>query len=180
MQQSSSTSSRGVQRFRRSRFLTYALVAGVSKNPRPVRWLGRRAVVTLPGHIDASNAGQIRDALLSVINRGATELIADMTATVACDHAGADAVVRAYQRAVINGTQLRLVVTTQIVRHELSLTGLDRLISIYPSLDAAIAAGAPAPVLPLLPRPGQTETHAHAPPRPAARARRAGGTHKGS
>lgn len=37
----------------------------------PVRWLGRQSVVTLPEHIDVSNTGQIREELLSVINRGA-------------------------------------------------------------------------------------------------------------
>jgi anti-anti-sigma regulatory factor len=37
----------------------------------PVQWTGRQAVVTLPEHIDVSNAGQIREELLSVINRGA-------------------------------------------------------------------------------------------------------------
>src|ERR1700730_4907756 len=79
----------------------------------PVQWTGRQAVVALPEHIDVSNAGQIREQLLSVINRGATALIADMTATISCDHAGADAVVRAHQRAVISGAELRLVVTEQ-------------------------------------------------------------------
>ena len=34
--------------------------------------------------MDVSNAGQIRDELLSLINDGATALIADMTATVSC------------------------------------------------------------------------------------------------
>jgi anti-sigma B factor antagonist len=106
--------------------------------------VGRQAVVTLPEHIGVPNAGQIREELLSVINRGAAALIADITATLSCDYAGADAVVRAYPRAVTNGTQLRLVVTARIVRRVLSLNGLDRLIPIYPCLEAAIAAGAPA------------------------------------
>jgi anti-anti-sigma regulatory factor len=66
----------------------------------PVRWTGRQAVVPLPEYIGLSNAGLIREELLSVINRGATTLIADMTATISCDHAGADAVARAFQRAV--------------------------------------------------------------------------------
>lgn len=74
-------------------------------------------------------------------SRGAATLILDMTATASCDHAGADAVVRAYQRAVASGTQLRLVVTAEIVRRVLSINGIDRLISIYPSVDAATAAG---------------------------------------
>ena len=81
-----------------------------------MRWTGVHAVVTLPEHIDVSNAGQIREQLLSIINLGAAELVADMTATVSCDHAGADAVARAYQRAAAAGTQLRLVVPAPIVR----------------------------------------------------------------
>ena len=47
-----------------------------------VQWTGRQAVVTLLGHIDDFSAGQIREVLLLVINRGATELITDMTGTV--------------------------------------------------------------------------------------------------
>jgi anti-sigma B factor antagonist len=108
----------------------------------PEGWTGGQVVVPLPEHIGLSNAGLVREELLSVINRGATTLIADMTATVSCDHAGADAVARAFQRAVIGGTELRLVVTAQIVRRVLAINGLDRLVSIYPSLEAATAASA--------------------------------------
>jgi len=111
----------------------------------PVRWAGGQAVVTLPEHIGASNAGQVRDALLSVINLGAATLIADMTATVSCDHAGADAIVRAWRRTVSSGTELRLVVTAGSVSRVLGLRGLDRQVSVYPSLDAAAAARLPAP-----------------------------------
>ena len=39
------------------------------------------------------------------------------------------------------GTQLRLVVPAPLVRRVLSIEGLDRLVPIYPLLDAAIAAG---------------------------------------
>jgi anti-anti-sigma factor len=117
------------------------------KDPYPVRWAGPQAVVALPEHIDVSSAGQICEELLSVINRGATALIVDMTATISCDHAGAEAVVRAYRRAVISGTELRLVVAAPIVLRVLSLSGVDRLVSIYPSLEAATAASAPAAAL---------------------------------
>ena len=145
----------------RSRYLTRSLAFAfpgtlsgpvVLRDIYPVQWTGRQAVVTLPEHIDVSNAGQIREELLSVINRGATALIADMTETISCDHAGADAVVRAHQRAVISGAELRLVVTEQIVSRVLRLNGLDRLVSIYPSLEAATAARAPAAMLALAAR----------------------------
>jgi anti-anti-sigma factor len=109
-----------------------------------VQWTGRQAAVTLPEHINAANAGQIREELLALINRGATVLIVDMTATASCDYAGAEALMRAYRRAVANGTQLRLVVPTEVVRRVLSGNGLDRLVSVYPSREAAAAAGLPA------------------------------------
>ena len=131
----------------------------------PVRWAGKQAVVTLPEDIDVSNAGQIREQLLSVINRGAAVLIADMTATVSCDYAGGEAVIRAYQRAVISGTDLRLVVTAKIVRQVLSCNGLDRFVSIYPSLEAAQAVRAPAEVLGLVPRPASVRADDQALPR---------------
>ncbi len=126
----------------------------MDKDGYPVRWTGRQAIVTLPHHMDESNAGQIREELLLVVNRGATELIADLTQTDSCDHMGADAVARAYQRAAAAGTQLRLVVTAPAVRRVLTLNGLDRLIPVYPSLVAAIAAGASAARVLVTPGPG--------------------------
>jgi anti-anti-sigma factor len=136
----------------------------------PVQWSGGQAVVALPEHIGASNAGQVRDELLSVINLGAATLIADMTATVSCDHAGADAVVRAWQRATVSGTELRLVVTAGRVSRVLDLRGLDRGVSVYPSLEAAAAARLPAEAVLSAARPrraGQPADGAGAAPVPA-------------
>jgi anti-sigma B factor antagonist len=113
-----------------------------------VRWAGRQAMVALPEHMDVASAGQIQQGLLSVIDRGATALIADMTATISCDHAGADAVVRAFRRTVISGTGLRLAVTTQHVSRLPRLSGVDRLVCICPSQEAAATATAPAAVPP--------------------------------
>jgi anti-anti-sigma factor len=120
----------------------------------PVEWAGRQAAVALPEHVDVSNADQIRQELLSVINRGATALIVDMTATISCDHAGAEAVARAYRRAVVSGTQLRLVLTAHVVRRVLGVNGLDRLIPMYPSLEAAVAAGGPDVAVRVMPKRG--------------------------
>jgi len=107
----------------------------------PVEWTGRQATVAFPGHVDVSNVGPLRDRLLSVINRGPAVLIADMTDTISCDHLAVEAIARACQRAAINGTQVRLVVTAPLVRRVLSIEGLDRIVSIYPSLETATAAG---------------------------------------
>lgn len=120
-------------------------------DPFPVEWAGRQAVVAFPAHIDVSNVGQLRDRLLAVINRGAAVLIADMTGTASCDHAAVEAVARACQRAAVSGTQVRLVVTAPVVRRVLSIEGLDRLVSIYPTLAAATAGPAPARLVTPLP-----------------------------
>jgi anti-sigma B factor antagonist len=111
---------------------------------RPVRWIGQLAVVTLPRRIDSSNAGHVREQLLLVANSGATVVI-DMAATVSCDYSGAEAVARAYQRAVASGTNLRLVVAAEAVRRVFGVDGLHRLIPTYPTLDAALAAGRDVP-----------------------------------
>jgi anti-sigma B factor antagonist len=107
-----------------------------------VQWTGLQALVTLPQHIDSSNAGQIREQLLWIINRGAVVLIADLTGTISCDYSGADALARAQHRAAANGTELRLVVTAAAVRRVLSINGFDHLVPVYPDLDGALAAGA--------------------------------------
>jgi anti-anti-sigma factor len=144
----------------------------VADTSYPVRWTGRQAVVTLPGHIDVSNASQLGDELLFVIDHGAVELVVDMTATTSCDYAGVGAIARAYQRGAASGTQLRLVVAAPAVRRVLSINGLDRLIPIYPSLEAATPAAAPAAAGPGLPRPAGARPGGRAAPRRTARARR--------
>lgn len=116
-------------------------VTAMANDTYPVQWTGQQAVVTLPRHIDASCADPIREQLLWLINRGAVVLVADLTGTVSCDYSGADALARAQQRATANGTELRLVVTAEVVRRVLSLNGFDRLVAVYPDLEAATAAG---------------------------------------
>ena len=116
----------------------------VPEDTYPVRWTGRQALVTLPEHIDVSNAGPIREQLLSVINQGAEALIADMTATISCDHAGVDALGRAYQRAAASLTELRLVVTSGVVLRMLDITDVGHLVPVYLSVEAALAARSPA------------------------------------
>jgi anti-anti-sigma factor len=132
---------------------TGARDAVVVEGPFPVRWTGAQAVVTLPEHVGASNSGQVREQLAGLIDRGAAVLIADMTGTVSCDQGSTDALLHAYQRASGNGTQLRVAATAPVVRSALDAAGLDRLISIYPSIEAAADTEAPADTIPLVPRP---------------------------
>jgi anti-anti-sigma factor len=108
-----------------------------------VEWHGRQAVVVLPEHVDLANVGPLRDQLLALINRGAAVVILDMTGTTSCDHAGMEVIARAYQRAAINGIPLRLAVAALVIRRMLTIEGLDRLVSIFPTVAATLAAGPP-------------------------------------
>ena len=103
-------------------------------------WLGQAAVVSLPDEIDISNAGQVREDLLSNINRGAALLVVDMSTTTFCDSSGVNALVRAFKRATASGAGMRLVVSAPAVQRILAITGVDHLIDSYPSVSAAMAA----------------------------------------
>ena len=115
----------------------------MAEGKEPVTWAGRRAVVTFPEHVDMSNAAQIREQLLAVFDRGAAVVIADMSATAWCDYVGIDAVARACQQAAVHRAELRLVATAPAVQRLLAAEGLDRLVPVYSSLEAAITAGEP-------------------------------------
>jgi anti-sigma B factor antagonist len=111
----------------------------VSGERYPVLWIGQVAVVTLPAEIDVTNADAIREELLAVLNQGAVLLVADMSKTDFCDSSGVSALVRVFRHAATSATALRLVVTTPAVLRVLSITGVDRLVDIYPSVAASLA-----------------------------------------
>ena len=102
-------------------------------------WIGQVAVVTLPVEIDVTNADAIRDELLAALNRSAALLVADMSNTTFCDSSGVSALVHVFRRAAISGRAMRLVVSTPAVQRVLSITGVDRLVDVYPSVAASVA-----------------------------------------
>jgi|HubBroStandDraft_4_1064222.scaffolds.fasta_scaffold16439_1 anti-sigma B factor antagonist len=106
---------------------------------RRVFWVGSIAVLMLPAEVDISNAEQVRENLLGVVAQNASLVIADMTATTFCDSAGVTALVRAVQKANASGTGLRVAAGAPAVTRVLAITGVDRLIEIFPSVAAAMA-----------------------------------------
>jgi anti-sigma B factor antagonist len=98
------------------------------------------AVVTAPAEIDITNAGCLREALRQAARRGRPAVVVDMTGTVFCDSAGLHTLVRAHKQVVAQGNELRLVVPAHGgVRRILTLTGLDRFLSCFTSLEEALA-----------------------------------------
>jgi len=103
------------------------------------RALVRRAVVVaLPEEIDLTNAAGVAEQLTLADHHPI--VIIDMSATRFCDCAGARAIVLAHKRAAEGGAELRLVVTAEPVRRIFGLLGVDRLLDLYPSVEAAHGA----------------------------------------
>ena len=112
----------------------------------PVRSVGQQAVVATPAEIDATNTDQAHDALLAAASLDAAVLVIDMSRTTFCDSAGVQAVIAAYRQTRGTRTQLRLVATA--VLRILTVVGIDQLIPIYPTLEAALADAPDAQVSP--------------------------------
>jgi anti-sigma B factor antagonist len=111
----------------------------VSQERYPVLWIGQVAVVTLPEEIDVTNADMVQEELLSVMNQGAALLIADASKTNFCDSAGVSALVRVFRQASSSASVMRMVVSAPAVLRVLSITGVDRLVDIFPSVAASLA-----------------------------------------
>jgi anti-sigma B factor antagonist len=112
---------------------------------------GSIPVVAAPEEIDITTAYGLRAALASAA-RGQASVVVDMTRTHACDTTGLHVLVRAHKRALAKGGELRLVISSPNIRGLFAITGLDRVIRHFASLDEALA---------------QTSTDMNQPPRPS-------------
>ncbi len=109
----------------------------------PVRWAGRLAVVAMPAEVGAAGASEAEQQLQAVLSREPVTLIVDMTSTARCDSAGMAVILRTCKRAASQGVELRLVASAPAVRRALTVTGVSRLVNIYPTLAASLAAQPP-------------------------------------
>ena len=109
----------------------------------PVELIEGVPVVTAPEEIDIANAAALKAALMEVAQMEAAGpdhalLVVDMSRTRFCDSAGLNALVGAARQARANGGEVRMVVTGEAVSRIVQLTGVDRVIAIYPSLEEAL------------------------------------------
>lgn len=101
-------------------------------------------VVATPAEIDITNAAGLRTALLEASALGHGTFVVDMSGTQFCDSAGIHALVRAHKRSQSEGGEMLLVVFATAVLRMLAITGVDRLIPNFSSLEEALAQAAAA------------------------------------
>lgn len=98
-------------------------------------------VVVTPEEIDITTADQLRAVLLVAASGEQSKVIVDMTHTQFCDSAGLHTLLRARQQARADNRELRLVVCADgAIPRMLALTGLDRVIPSFISLEEALAS----------------------------------------
>jgi anti-sigma B factor antagonist len=104
----------------------------------PIRVIRDVPVVAAPEEIDVATAYGLRAALASAA-RGPATVVVDMTRTRCCDAVGLQVLVRAHKRALAGGGELRLVISGPDVLQLFAITGIDRVIRHFASLDEALA-----------------------------------------
>jgi len=134
----------------------------------PIELVNGVPVVVAPEEIDASNSGWLHAVLWEAADRGHGTFVVDMTRTQFCDSGGLGILVRAHNRALADGGELRLVrPTSASVLRVFAFTGIDQVIPHFPSLDEAVVpapATAPQPPRPRRRPKSGRRTRAHRPP----------------
>jgi anti-anti-sigma factor len=115
----------------------------------PIEMVNGVPVVAAPTEIDVSNADCFQAVLRQAHDGGHATFVVDMSHTQFCASSGVGVLARAHKRALAQGGELRLVIpASATVLRKLAVTGIDRVIPNFPSLDEALEpapAAAPPP-----------------------------------
>jgi len=105
----------------------------------PVELISGVPVMAAPEEIDITNVPELRSALQAAAAGRPGTLVADMTRTRFCDSSGLHALLAAHKCARAEGGELLLVIPSATVLRVFALTGFDRMIRNFTSLEEALA-----------------------------------------
>ena len=100
---------------------------------------GDSYVISLAGEVDLYTAPEFKQQLLDVIGKGAKEVVVDFSDTTFIDSTTLGVLVGGVKRLRTNDGQLSLVCSDRNITKIFEITGLDRVFSIYPSREEALA-----------------------------------------
>src|SRR5262245_13747383 len=104
-------------------------------------------VIALAGEVDLYTAPEFKQQLLDVIAKGAKEVVVDFTQTTFIDSTTLGVLVGGVKRLRVQDGRLSLVCSDRNITKIFEITGLDRVFTIYPTRDEALAkAGASAEI----------------------------------
>ena len=97
-------------------------------------------VIALAGEVDLYTAPEFKQQLLEVIAGGSKNVVVDFTDTTFIDSTTLGVLVGGVKRLRSNDGQLALVCSDRNITKIFEITGLDRVFTIYPTRDEALAA----------------------------------------
>ncbi|KGN38104.1 anti-sigma factor antagonist [Knoellia subterranea] len=98
-------------------------------------------IVTVSGEVDVYTAPQLRAALEERIAAGRTAIILDLDDVGFLDSTGLGVLVGRLKAVKKDGGWLRVVCTNERILRLFGITGLDQVLPVHASVDAALAAG---------------------------------------
>jgi len=104
-----------------------------------IREVQGHLVVALSGEIDLDRAPAVRRQLLDCVKRQ-QDVLVDLSAVTYIDSSGIASLVEALQWATRRGSDLSLVAVSPQALRVFELARLDKVFSIHPDIDAALAA----------------------------------------
>jgi anti-sigma B factor antagonist len=110
------------------------------------RTVAGRKVLEVGGEIDVYTAPQLRERLIALVESGSRRVVVDLGRVEFLDSTGLGVLVGALKRLRGVGGELYLVCAQERLLKIFRITGLDRVFTLYASVDAAVAAdpsGAP-------------------------------------
>ncbi len=105
-------------------------------------------VVTVSGEVDVYTAAQLRSALEDQIAAGHTALVVDLQDVGFIDSTGLGVLVGRLKTVKVVGGRLSVVCTNERILRLFGITGLDKVLPVYDSVESAIAADGSAQVVP--------------------------------
>jgi anti-sigma B factor antagonist len=101
---------------------------------------GNHAVVVVRGEIDAHTAPTLKERLLALIDEGIDRVVVDLREVDFIESVGLGALVAVRKRLRPSDKSLCLVIdeSQTVVRRTFSITGLDKVFPLHPTVEAAV------------------------------------------
>ena len=103
------------------------------------RTVAGHMVLEVAGEIDVYTAPQLRERLISLVDGGARHVVVDLGRVEFLDSTGLGVLVGALKRLRGAGGELFLVCGQERLLKIFRITGLDRVFTLYPTVEAATA-----------------------------------------
>jgi anti-sigma B factor antagonist len=96
-------------------------------------------VLAVDGELDLASIGTLKDVVADRLGSGA-QVVLDLAGLTFCDSTGLGAFVALHRRARSAGARLTLAAPRRRIADLFTLSGIDQVISVYDSVEAALSA----------------------------------------